>query len=104
MDLNNIPSTGKWSDSSAAINENFGKTNVEIEKLKDATTKDKGYFSTETALKAAWPSPSAGDTAWAGSPYPGTVYECETAGTWTNTGVVPEVPPVDLNNWEQTDW
>ncbi|MCC8146861.1 MAG: hypothetical protein LIO93_10615 [Bacteroidales bacterium] len=34
MDLNTIPSTGKWSDASAAINENFNKTNIEIEKLK----------------------------------------------------------------------
>ena len=104
MDLNDITPTGPWSDAAGDINENFSKTNVEIEKLKTSTIRDKGYFQTEAALKVAWPDPVAGDTAWAGTPYPGTVYECQTAGTWTNTGQVPEVPGIDLNNWEKTDW
>ncbi|MDH8702369.1 hypothetical protein M2138_001731 [Dysgonomonadaceae bacterium PH5-43] len=104
MDLNNIPSTGKWSEASAGINENFNKANIEIEKLKNTSVRDKGYFSSEALLKAAWPSPVVGDKAWAGSPYPGTVYECRVAGTWTNTGNVPDVPEVDLNNWSKSDW
>jgi DNA-binding protein H-NS len=104
MNLNEIRTNGKWGDAATNINENFSRTNVEIEKMKNRTIRDKGYFSTEALLKAAWPSPVRGDFAWAGSPYPGTVWECGTAETWTNTGVIPDVPSADLNNWSQTDW
>ena len=104
MNLNNIPSTGKWSDSAAGINENFNRTGIEIEKLRNTTFRDKGYFSSEALLIAAWPFPVVGDKAWAGSPYPGTVWECQTAGIWTNTGYAPDVPEVNLNNWEKSDW
>ncbi len=104
MDLNEIKTSGKWGDAATGINENFSRTNVEIEKLKNTTIRDKGYFSTLVYLKLAWPSPVKGDVAWVGSPYPGTVWECKLAGEWTDTSEVPEVPGVDLNNWSQTDW
>ena len=104
MDLLAIGSNATWGNSAADLNENFSRTNVEIEKLRNASFRNKGYFSTEVLLKAAWPSPLKGDFAWAGSPYPGTVWECKVAGTWINTGVVPDVPQLDLNNWNQGDW
>ena len=104
MDLNEIKTNGKWGDAAISINDNFSRTNVEIEKLKNSAIRDKGYFSTEASLKAAWPSPVKGDYAWAGSPYPGTAWGCDTAGTWTDTGIVPQTPSVDSNNWKQTDW
>ena len=104
MNLNEIKTNARWGDAATDINENFSRTNIEVEKLKNSTLRDKGYFSTDVLLKAAWPSPVRGDFAWAGSPYPGTVWECKVAGTWTNTGAVPAVPVVDLNNWSQTDW
>ena len=104
MDLKTIGTNAPWGSSAADLNTNFSKTNVEIEKLRNASFRDKGYFSTDALLKAAWPSPLKGDFARAGSPYPGTVWECKSAGTWVNTGVVPSVPAVDLNNWTQTDW
>ena len=104
MDLNNIPSSGAWSGAAAGINENFNRTSIEIEKLRNATQRDKGYFSSEALLIAAWPFPVVGDKAWAGSPYPGTVFECRVAGTWFNTGDVPDVGDVNLNNWEKSDW
>ena len=75
-----------------------------IKNFKNGTHRFKGYFSTEVLLNAAWPSPVLGDFVWAGSPFPGTVWECTTAGTWTDTSDVPETPGVDLNNWDQIDW
>jgi hypothetical protein len=104
MDLINIQTGGTWGGAATGINENFSRTNIEVEKLKNATIRFKGYFSGPTELNATWPSPVVGDSAWAGSPYPGTVYECNVAGTWTNTGTIPETPSADLNNWNQSDW
>ena len=104
MNLNEIKTNAKWGDAAADINENFSRTNIEVEKLKNSTMRDKGYFSTESLLKGAHPLPVLGDFAWAGSPYPGTVWECMAAGTWVDTGVIPATPGVDLNNWDQTDW
>ena len=104
MDLVNIQTAGTWGNAASGINENFSRTNIEVEKLKNSTLRYKGYFSTLMQLNQAWPSPVVGDNAWVGAPYPGTVYECQVAGTWTNTGVIPQTPATDLNNWEQSSW
>ena len=104
MDLKTISTNAPWGQSATDLNENFSRTGVEIEKLKVATVNNKGYFMDVASLTAAVPSPRPGDFAWVGTPFPGTVYKCQTAGTWINTGVVPDTPGVDLNNWSQTDW
>ena len=104
MDLKAINGSGIWGTAAADINDNFSRTNIEVEKLKVATINHKGYFTDLPSLKAAVPSPKPGDSAWAGTPYPGTVYDCITAGTWRNTGAVPDTPSADLNNWIQTGW
>lgn len=104
MDLNLIQTNARWGDAATGINDNFSRTNVEIEKLRNATFRDKGYFSTIIQLNQAWPSPVVGDFAWVGTPFPGTVFECKQNGIWINTGVVPNIPAPDLNNWNQTAW
>lgn len=95
MELNTINNTGTWGNSANRLNENFSKVNTEIEKLKNATTKNKGYFTTEEALRAAYPTPTDGMYAWVGTPYPGTVYE-STGGAWADTGQVPDTELVNL--------
>jgi hypothetical protein len=104
MEFVTIQTSDKWGNAATDINDNFFRAGIEIDKLKDSTTRDKGYFSTLALLTAAWPDPEKGDVAWVGNPYPGTVYECQVAGTWVDTGVAPDTPAVDINNWTQGDW
>ena len=104
MELRTVRTDASWGNSAADLNENFSRTNIEIEKLKLLSVAFKGYFTDSASLGSAVPSPVPGDYAWAGSPFPGTVYQCQTAGTWTNTGAVPDMSGVDLNNWNQADW
>ena len=86
MELTTIQSTSSWGDAAAAINQNNAKISTEIEKAKNSSTRAKGLFASLSDLKAKWPSPQAGDWAIVGSTVPGTIYRCQTAGTWTNTG------------------
>lgn len=95
MELNTISNTGTWGNSANRLNENFSKVNTEVEKLKNATTKNKGYFTTEEALRAAYPTPTDGMYAWVGTPYPGTVYESK-GGAWADTEQVPDTEYVNL--------
>lgn len=95
MELNTINNTGSWGNSANRLNENFSKVNTEVEKLKNATTKNKGYFTTEEALRAAYPTPTDGMYAWVGTPYPGTVYESK-GGAWADTEQVPDTEYVNL--------
>jgi signal peptidase I len=61
--------------------------------------KFKGYYPTESLLKSTYPTPKSGEYAYVGTPYPGTVYEVSTDGTWTNTGVTPPAP--EEEDWQQ---
>lgn len=100
MELNIITSTGKWGNKAAQFNENFSKIDIEIEKLKKSSTTPVGYFGTLDALIEKYPSPQDGDTAWVGTPYPGTIYEYkESTEEWKDTGIVPIVPAVDLDGY-----
>lgn len=86
MELSTINKTGTWSDAADRINNNFSKASTEIEKAKLSSSRNKGLFATLAALRAAVPSPVVGDWAVVGDTIPGTVYQCKTAGTWSNTG------------------
>lgn len=61
-----------------------------IEEIKNTDPRFLKYFETEASLKAAYPKPLPGDSAWVGTPYPGTIYVCEVRGVWKNTGVAPD--------------
>jgi hypothetical protein len=65
----------------------------------DKKGKFKGYYSSESLLTDTYPAPKAGDYAYVGDPYPGTVYNCETEGTWVDTEDIPPVP--DSADWNQ---
>lgn len=96
--ISQIKTESNWGEAASTINSNFQNMNVDLEKVKSSTTKFKGYFTTETTLKQAYPSPKVGDTAWVGDTYPGFVYDVQN-GTWHNTNKAPETESVELNNY-----
>ena len=81
----------------------FQNMDVEVEKLKNSTTRFKGYFTNETNLKNKFPSPKRGDIAFVGEPYPGNVYDVLTDGSWHNTTKAPETGSVDLQDYVTKD-
>ncbi len=56
-----------------------------------------GFFPSEEALKAAYPTPEVGMWASVGTTMPGTVWRCEVAGVWVNTEQTGGVDPTDVN-------
>ena len=84
MELREIKQRTTWNDAAASINSNNAKINIEIDKLKNATYKSKGYFKTLAALQEAFPTASAGSKAYVGVKYPYYIYLWESNG-WVNT-------------------
>lgn len=82
MELNKINSTGNWGSVAEDINQNFSKVNNAVEQVKNATTRNKGYYSTEADLKSAFTTANVGDIAYVGSAYPYQTW------TWDGTGWV----------------
>ena len=103
MGLTAIKNNSNWGASAADLNNNFASITAELEKLKAANIKFKGYFTSEDSLKAAYPSPGIGDNAWVGDTYPGVVYQCESYGVWTNTGLIPSAPSVELVDYAKKE-
>jgi len=101
--LSQILADSNWGQESARINQNFQNINTDLEKVKSATTKFKGYFTTEESLKNKFGSPKIGDTAWVGESYPGTVYDVQTDGQWHNTGKAPDTGSVDLQDYAKKE-
>jgi len=101
--LSEIKKDSNWGDTASTLNSNFQKINVDLEKVKSATTKFRGYFTSETVLKQKYPSPQVGDTAYVGEPYPDTVYDVQVAGTWHNTGKAPDTDSVDLTDYARKE-
>ena len=98
MEYSKIPTTGKFANAASMIDENFNKTSVEVEKLKNSTTRNKGYFSSEDALKSAYPTASDGDIAYVGSNYPYQIWKWN--GTaWTNSGQTGGDESVNLGDY-----
>ncbi|MBM6759473.1 hypothetical protein, partial [Bacteroides mediterraneensis] len=101
--LSEIKKNSNWGEAANTINSNFQNISVDLEKVKSATTKFRGYFTSETGLKSKYPSPKIGDTAWVGEPYPGTVYDVQTDGTWHNTGTSPDEETVNLTEYAKKE-
>lgn len=97
--ISQIKVDSDWGQEAARINQNFQNMNTDLEKVKSATTKFRGYFTSETGLKQKYPSPKVGDTAWVGEPYPGKVYDVVTDGTWHNTDKAPDTGSVELQDY-----
>lgn len=101
--ISQIKVDSDWGTEAARINQNFQNMNTDLEKVKSATTKFRGYFTSEAGLKQKYPSPKVGDTAWVGEPYPGIVYDVVTDGTWHNTGKAPDTDSVDLTDYAKRE-
>lgn len=103
MELNNIPSEGRFGLISNKINSNFEIIRVKIGDVEYATRKNKGLFASSTALSTAIPSPQVGDWALVGSSFPADIYVCATAGTWADSGEDYDGDVVDLTDYVEND-
>lgn len=103
MELNNIPSEGRFGMIANKINGNFETIRVKIGDVVYATRKNKGLFADAAALSAAIPSPLVGDWALVGNAFPADVYVCTTAGTWTDSGNDYSGDTVDLTDYVEKD-
>lgn len=105
MELNTIKGNQTWGQAAASLNENFSKVRTDMEKVKNATTRNKGYFKTVEALETAFPTASEGDKAYVGGTYPYTVYNY-IGGVWTTDGATGGDESVNLGDYytkEDTD-
>ena len=85
MELNKIKSNGSWGKAADDLNQNFTKVNNAVEQVKNATTRNKGYFSSDTELKAAFKSANVGDVAYVGGAYPYQIWKWDATKGWYNT-------------------
>lgn len=89
-----------WKNESAQIDSNFEKINTELEKLKNITIRDKGYYQTVEALVAAYPTAPSGSRAFVGYAAPYAVYMWDDAtSAWVDTGQTITDPTIDLGDY-----
>lgn len=99
MELTEIKSKGvSWGQAAQSLNNNFEKIDADVEKLKYATSKVKGYFSTSSELISAFPTASKGDIAYVGSSYPYAVWKWN-GSSWTNSGSTGGEESVNLGDY-----
>ena len=98
MELQTIQTTTTWNDAAGAINSNNAKIDVEVEKLKNATYKNKGYFKTLPALHSAYPTSSLGSRAYVGTKYPFAVFTWD-GSAWVTDGTTGGDESLDLNGY-----
>lgn len=100
MELEQVKQQTTWNDASESINSNFAKVDIEIEKLKNVTTRDKGYYQTVEALVAAHPTASVGSRAFVGYVAPYAVYVWDKATSkWVDTGETITDATLDLGDY-----
>lgn len=104
MELKKIKKDSVWGTEASKLNDNFQAMDVEMQKLFSVTIKDAGVFATLKALQSARPTPNIGDTAKVGTELPYTIYVCEKAGVWKDSGATytptTQVPTVEQNTGE----
>lgn len=105
MDLNNIKNKTSWNDAAQSLNSNFSSLDIEIEKLKNATTRDKGYYSTYESLTAQHPTSTVGSRAFVGYTAPYAVYIWDnTTSSWVDTGeTITTEPSPNLGDYYTKD-
>lgn len=100
MELQNIGTTTTWNDAASRINSNTQKIGNEIDKLRVATYKNKGYFASAEALASAYPTGSAGSIAYVGTSYPYAIYKWNPATlSWVNSGATGGDESVSLGDY-----
>ena len=99
MELNNIKTKDiSWGEAASALNENFGKIGADVEKIKNATIKNKGYYASVADLTSAFPSAQIGDYAYIGSQAPYQTWHWTIAG-WEKLNDDGGNINVELNNY-----
>lgn len=98
MELDLIKLQTTWNNAAGSINSNNAKIKIEIEKLKNAAYKNKGYFATVESLINAYPTADAGSIAYVGSSYPYFVYTWN-GNAWVNNGETGGDENVNLGNY-----
>lgn len=98
MELEQVKLQTTWNDAARCINSNAQKIDIEVEKLKTATYKNKGYFKALSDLTNAHPTASAGSRAYVGVNYPYAIYVWEN-GAWVNSGESGGDESLDLSQY-----
>lgn len=76
MELTEIKSKGiSWGHAAQTLNNNFEKINADVEKLKYATSKVKGFFKTSDELKNSVKIANVGEIAYVGESSPYEIWE-----------------------------
>lgn len=97
---NVIPNTDTtFGEAMEMINQNFDLTHTALGDVEYATRKNKGLFSTPSALQTAVPHPQKGDWALVGDSFPADIYVCNTDDTWSDSGNTYTGDSVDLTNY-----
>ena len=98
MELQTIQTTTTWNEAAGRINSNNQKIDIEVEKLKNATYKHKGYFKSLPDLQATFPISSFGSIAWVGTKYPFALFRWN--GTaWATDGTTGGDENLDLSQY-----
>lgn len=98
MELQTIQTTTTWNEAAGRINSNNQKIDLEVEKLKNATYKHKGYFKSLPDLQATYPTSSLGSIAWVGTKYPFALFRWN--GTaWATDGTTGGDENLDLSQY-----
>lgn len=87
MGLNNINSKSTWGQAASDINTNFTTISSDLNKVKNATTKNKGFFTSLSDLQNYVKQATAGDWAYVGASYPLTIYQYN-GSRWVDSGVI----------------
>lgn len=98
MELNKINSDSNWGKAASDINQNFEKLGVDITKVKNATTNNKGYFDTLVELKTMFPYGASNQIAYVGKSYPYAIYKWD-GSKWYDTNQKGGDESIDLNSY-----
>ena len=98
MELNKIQSSGSWGRAAESLNANFNHINLDMEKMKNASFRNKGYFLTEADMKAAYPTANVGDKAYVGTSESFAIWVYGTNG-WKNSEKTGGDESVDLEQY-----
>lgn len=99
MELNtiNTKTNRVWSTIAEKLDKNFDRINTAVTAIESETSRNKGYFSSESELKSMHASASEGDIAYVGT---STFYIWKWDGTeWINTNVSGGEGNVNLGNY-----
>lgn len=99
MELTKIKSKDiSWGHAAQSLNNNFDKIDADVEKLKYATSKVKGFFKNEEDLNKLVPQANEGEIAYIGTTSPYQIWVWSD-GKWVNTDETEGSINVNLSNY-----